>query len=86
MFGPGLGRRWSHKERGPNDWLRMLLSEDPAQGLSGVRELRKLLDEREEVHVRGARTQGWTWSWIALYLGPSRQAVHRKWAGSKGES
>ncbi|MGD9958228.1 RNA polymerase subunit sigma-70 [Nocardioides sp.] len=53
-------------------------SMDPEQGLIAVRALRVLADRLEEVHVRNARTQGWSWQAIADVLKVSRQAVHQK--------
>ena len=54
-------------------------SDDPAVGLRAVAALRALLDSLEELQVRQARTRGWTWQQIALMLGVSRQAVHKKY-------
>jgi transcriptional regulator len=51
---------------------------DPEQGLVSVRALRTLADRLEEVHVRNARSQGWSWQAIADVLKVSRQAVHQK--------
>ncbi|CUR57553.1 conserved hypothetical protein [metagenome] len=51
---------------------------DPEQGLIAVRALRVLADRLEEVHVRNARTKGWSWQAIADVLKVSRQAVHQK--------
>ena len=54
--------------------------EDPAAGLSSIRELRRLLEELERGHVDTARAQGWSWQDIATTLHVSRQAVHEKHA------
>jgi hypothetical protein len=51
---------------------------DPQQGLIAVRALRVLADRLEDVHVRNARAQGWSWQAIADVLKVSRQAVHQK--------
>lgn len=51
---------------------------DPQQGLIAVRALRVLADRLEDVHVRNARGQGWSWQAIADVLKVSRQAVHQK--------
>ena len=51
---------------------------DPRTGLRAVRALRRLLEHLEEVQVRRARDQGWSWQEIAAVLGVSRQAVHKK--------
>jgi DNA-directed RNA polymerase specialized sigma24 family protein len=51
---------------------------DPELGLAAVRALRALADRLEEVQVRSAREQGWSWQAIADVLQVSRQAVHQK--------
>jgi DNA-binding NarL/FixJ family response regulator len=53
-------------------------SRDPAVGLAAVASLRALLESLEELQVRNAREQGWSWQQIAAQLGVSRQAVHQK--------
>jgi hypothetical protein len=53
-------------------------SRDPAVGLRAVRSLRELADRLEKLQVENARELGWTWQQIALCLGVSRQAVHKK--------
>ncbi|MGW4896576.1 RNA polymerase subunit sigma-70 [Kitasatospora sp. NPDC004240] len=55
-------------------------SRDPAVGLRAVRALRDLADRLEALQVRSAREQGWSWQDIAVCLGVSRQAVHKKYA------
>ena len=57
-------------------------SRDPAVGLRAVASLRLLLEQLEELQVGSARTQGWSWQEIADSLGVSKQAVHKKHAGS----
>ncbi len=59
-------------------------SRDPAIGLRAVRALRDLAERLEELQVRNARDQGWTWQEIAELLGVSRQAVHKKYAAGRG--
>ena len=59
-------------------------SRDPAVGLRAVRALRELADRLEELQVRNAREQGWTWQEIANLLGVTRQAVHKKYAVKRG--
>jgi hypothetical protein len=54
-------------------------SRDPATGLSAVASLRTLLESLEELQVRNARGQGWSWQQIADGLSVSRQAVHKKY-------
>lgn len=58
---------------------------DPAAGLRAARELRELADRLEALQVANARRHGWTWQEIAFYLGVSRQAVHKKYAGRGAE-
>ena len=55
-------------------------STDPTEGLRAVASLRKLVDQLERLHVARARGQGWSWQEIALILGVSKQAVHKKHA------
>ena len=57
-----------------------LTSADPAVGLRAVRALRKLVEKLEIVHVRHARSLGWSWQDIADVLGVTRQTVHKKHA------
>lgn len=59
-------------------------SRDPSVGLRAVRALRELADRLEELQVRNAREQGWTWQEIANLLGVTRQAVHKKYATKRG--
>ncbi|GAY07865.1 helix-turn-helix domain-containing protein [Pseudonocardia sp. N23] len=54
-------------------------SRDPAIGLVAVASLRGLLDSLEELQVRNARDQGWSWQQIAEVLQVSKQAVHKKY-------
>jgi hypothetical protein len=56
-------------------------SADPAVGLRAVAALRRLADSLEELQVRSARAQGWSWADIAAVIGVSKQAVHKKYAG-----
>ncbi|MEU9046406.1 MULTISPECIES: RNA polymerase subunit sigma-70 [unclassified Kitasatospora] len=55
-------------------------SRDPAVGLRAVRALRDLADRLETLQVGNARSQGWSWQDIAVCLGVTRQAVHKKYA------
>lgn len=59
-------------------------SRDPAIGLRAVRALRLLVERLEALQVENAREAGWSWQDIALLLGVSRQAVHKKYAGGRG--
>lgn len=56
-------------------------SRDPAVGLRAVAALRRLTEQLEDLQVRNARDQGWSWSAIAAAVGVSKQAVHKKYAG-----
>lgn len=57
--------------------------EDPLRALRATAQLSKEIGRREAVAVRRARVQGLTWAEIATALGVSRQAVHRKYGGSR---
>jgi hypothetical protein len=59
-------------------------SRDPAVGLKAVQALRVLVERLEALQVDNARDQGWTWEQIAVLLGVTRQAVHKKYAGGRG--
>jgi transposase len=54
--------------------------QDPAAGLRAARSLRELAERLEALQVSNARTRGWSWQEIALFLGVSKQAVHKKYA------
>ena len=58
-------------------------SKDPAVGLAAVRSLRVLVERLETLQVGNARDRGWTWEQIAQQLGVSRQAVHKKYGGTR---
>ena len=55
--------------------------QDPAAGLRAARALRELAERLETLQVRNARQHGWSWQEIAVFLGVSKQAVHKKYAG-----
>jgi len=57
-------------------------SKDPSVGLRAVASLRRLLEGLEQLQVANARHHGWSWEAIAGELGVSKQAVHKKYAGS----
>jgi hypothetical protein len=59
-------------------------SRDPAVGLRAVRALRVLVERLEALQVDNAREQGWSWQDIAVHLGVTRQAAHKKYAGGRG--
>ena len=58
-------------------------SGDPQVGLAAVASLRVLLESLEELQVANARGSGWSWQDVALVLGVSRQAVHKKHGGRR---
>jgi len=58
-------------------------SPDPETGLRAVRALRDLAERLEILQVERARALGWSWQKIAVELGVSRQAVHKKHGGRK---
>ena len=64
----------------PGDLIDSGTSRDPAVGLRAVAALRRLTDQLEDLQVQSAREQGWSWSAIAMAIGVSKQAVHKKHA------
>ncbi|MBK5249124.1 MAG: helix-turn-helix domain-containing protein [Actinomycetales bacterium] len=58
---------------------------DIVASLDALVRLRREADRREAILVRRARAQGLTWAEIAFLLGVSRQAVHKKYGGSRFE-
>ena len=57
--------------------------EDPLRALAAVSELHREVNRAEAVVVRRARTSGASWAQIARVLGVSRQAVHKKYGGTR---
>jgi predicted GNAT family N-acyltransferase len=57
-------------------------SDDPIVALNAIAELHRELDRVETVTVRAARNRGASWQLIALALGVSKQAVHKKYGRS----
>jgi hypothetical protein len=55
-------------------------SRDPVVGLRAIRALRELTERLEALQVDNARQQGWSWQEIAVLLGVSKQAAHKKHA------
>lgn len=55
-------------------------SRDPVVGLRAIRAMRELTERLEALQVDNAREQGWSWQEIAVQLGVSRQAAHKKHA------
>jgi DNA-directed RNA polymerase specialized sigma24 family protein len=56
---------------------------DPAEGLRAARALRELAERLEALQVDNARAHGWSWQEISLFLGVSKQAVHKKHSGRR---
>ena len=57
--------------------------DDPIRALAALAELRRQVERQEALVVRRARVRGLSWAAIATLLGVSRQAVHRKYTGSR---
>ncbi|GAB3605406.1 sigma factor-like helix-turn-helix DNA-binding protein [Conyzicola nivalis] len=57
-------------------------SDDPIEALRAIAKLRTELDRVEAIAARRARNAGAPWQLIALALGVSRQAVHKKYGRS----
>ncbi|SMH46298.1 hypothetical protein SAMN06295885_2712 [Rathayibacter oskolensis] len=54
-------------------------ADDPITALRAIHRLRAELDRTEALAVRRARNANASWQLIALCLGVSRQAVHKKY-------
>ncbi|ERK73030.1 hypothetical protein N136_00602 [Leifsonia aquatica ATCC 14665] len=54
-------------------------SDDPIVALRAISRMHRELDQIEAVAVRRARNANATWQLIALALGVSKQAVHKKY-------
>ncbi|MGI6877874.1 AsnC family protein [Microbacterium sp. gxy059] len=62
--------------------LTAISSDEPGEPLPRLRRLaetRREIAREEEALVRRARLQGCSWQAIAMALGVSKQAVHRKY-------
>lgn len=55
--------------------------DDPRAGLRAAAELRREVERIHTQLVRRARNAGLSWTQIAVELGVSKQAVHRKYGG-----
>jgi len=55
---------------------------DPDRALAAVVALRRLADGLERQAVEQALAQGWSWSQVAQALGVTKQAAHRRLAGT----
>lgn len=54
-------------------------SDDPITALGAIKRMRGELDRLESVAVRRARNTNASWQLIAIALGVTRQAVHKKY-------
>ncbi|MFV0254284.1 MAG: hypothetical protein ACK5H2_13235 [Beutenbergiaceae bacterium] len=54
-------------------------SEGPLSALAELSRRRQELDRQEAALVRHARASGYTWQHIAMAIGVSKQAVHKKY-------
>lgn len=57
--------------------------DDPIRALAATAQLQREVARLEAVAVRRARARGASWAQIAAALGVSRQAVHRRYGGSR---
>jgi hypothetical protein len=55
-------------------------SSGPKHGLEAIATLRQELEALERHHVGAAVAEGWSWSQIAIALGVTKQAAHKKHA------
>ena len=67
--------------------MAMLVSraedDDPLEALAALAGLRREVERREAVAVRRARAAEIPWVAIAAMLGVSKQAVHKRYGGSR---
>lgn len=61
--------------------VRSAGDDDPIDGLLAAARARHELERLEATQVRAARVRGLSWAEIAVLLGVSRQAVHKKYRG-----
>jgi DNA-directed RNA polymerase specialized sigma24 family protein len=54
-------------------------SGDPMEVLRRIAQQRRELDRAEAIAVRRARVAGISWAFIAVVLGVTRQAVHKRY-------
>lgn len=58
-------------------------NDDPLRAPAATVGLHRQVSQAETVAVRRARARGASWAQIAAAMGVSRQAVHRKYGGSR---
>ena len=61
---------------------KLVLPEEPSDALAAVVALRAMADQLERKAVRQAMQDGWTWAQVAEALGVTKQAAHKKHAGT----
>ncbi|GAB3463765.1 sigma factor-like helix-turn-helix DNA-binding protein [Streptomonospora sediminis] len=66
--------------------LESARGDSPLLALRAIVEVRQEAERLEAIQVRRARIQGFTWSEIAVILGISKQAVHKKYGGRRKET
>jgi DNA invertase Pin-like site-specific DNA recombinase len=57
-------------------------SDDPIMALGAIKQLRREVDRVEAVAVRRARNANASWQLIAIALGVTKQAVHKRYGRS----
>lgn len=63
--------------------VRLADDDDPLRALRAAARLGQEVARLEAVHVRRARVAGRSWAEIAVVLGVSKQAVHKKYGGRR---
>ena len=66
-----------------SELVRQAEDDDPLRALGAAARLQREVARVETIAVRRARARGATWAEIAEALGVSRQAVHRRYGGSR---